>query len=130
MRREQCSKVSYALPTITNYKLVKPSVVTSWWFFILQLMRVNDFQPINITKIFFVVGNDGIAVSQSRGGNNGIRRFYFFALAQVYTLGNHICPRGRCPHRTLSYEPAAKKIIKPSVIKSRWFFNVRGSKHC
>ena len=52
-------------------------------------MRINDFQAFDAGEILLVIGNQCIAMSQGSGGNNGIGRFYFFALAQVYALRDH-----------------------------------------
>ena len=67
-------------------------------------MRVNDFQSFYIGKILFIVGDDGVAVSQSGSGDDGIGCFYFLALSQVYALRNHI----RC---NVKYNTIGNKIL-------------------
>lgn len=58
--------------------------------FVLHFMRIYNFQSFNVSKILFVVGDDGVVVSQRCSGNNGIGCFYFLSLSDVYTLGYHI----------------------------------------
>jgi len=59
-------------------------------FLFSPFVRVDDLEPFDICKVLSVVGDERVAVCKSRGDNDGIWRFYFFALAYSHTLGDHI----------------------------------------
>jgi len=53
-------------------------------------MRVNDFKSVDIVKVFFVVGNKGVAISQSRSGNSCIWQLGFSYFPELDSLLNDI----------------------------------------
>ncbi len=71
-------KRRYQKRKILNHNAIKSVVV-----FLLQSKMVNNFQSTYIIKIFFVVGNTSITVSQCSSSYDSIRCFFTVVGARI-----------------------------------------------